>query len=205
MDTIKRRIGAHGTLSAAIERGMSRDRMLALSLLIGASAAFATPPPPPKPALLREARMTVSVRLIEAGNRLVSRITQLCEVSGKIPVYSDNGTAALVYGRDISGCTMSRNGKTLTVSVRGAQAVSKDAITYATAVVSVTPPDAVALCDMCGPQPLADSRGEIRVSGSPESMTFSLHANPVSILNAQPSVWLEADVQINDGRRALRR
>jgi len=29
-------------------------------------------------------------------------------------------------------------------------------------------------------------------------MRFSLNANPVSMLNAKPSVWLEADIEIVD-------
>jgi hypothetical protein len=74
--------------------------------------------------------------------------------------------------------------------------MSKDAVTYATASVSVVPPDAIPLCSQCGPQPLADSSAEIRVNGTPKSMTFSLNANPVSMLNAKPTVWLEAHVEI---------
>jgi hypothetical protein len=49
---------------------------------------------------------------------------------------------------------------------------------------------------MCGPQALADSSGEIRVSGSPTSLEFSLTPNPVSILNAKPTVWLEANIAV---------
>lgn len=30
--------------------------------------------------------------------------------------------------------------------------------------------------------------------GNPKSMTFRLTPNPVSLLNARPTVWLEADV-----------
>ena len=198
MVTISVCVSAYDKLLAAIERSLPRNRLLAISLLVSASPAFAIPPPPREPPLLREAKMTVMVQLIEAGNGRVTKITKLCKVSGKIPVYSDNGSAASFYGREILGCNMPKNGKNLTVSVRGAKAFSKDSVTYATAVVGVVPPDAVPLCSMCGPQPLADSRAEIRVSGSPKFMTFSLNANPVSMLNAKPTVWLEADIEIVD-------
>lgn len=186
-------------LLAAFGRSVSRNRLLAISLLVSASSALAIPPPPHKPPLLREARMTAMVQLIEAGNGRVTRVTKLCQVSGKIPVYADDGNAASFHGWKISGCNMSRNGENLAVSVWGAKAISKDSVSYATAVVSVVPPDAVPLCpDLCGPQPLADSRAEIRVSGAPKSMRFSLNPNPVSMLNAKPTVWLEADIEIVD-------
>lgn len=189
----------HDKLFAVFERGLSRSRLLAISLLASASPALAIPPPPHKPPLLREARMTAMVQLIEADNGRVTRVTKLCQVSGKIPVYADDGNAASFHSWKVPGCSMSRNGENLTVSVWGAKAISKDFVSYATAVVSVVPPDAVPLCsEMCGPQPLADSRAEIRVSGSPKSMMFSLNANPVSMLNAKPSVWLEADIEIVD-------
>jgi hypothetical protein len=142
--------------------------------------------------------MTVTVQLIEAGNGQVRKITRLCRVSGKIPVYSDNGRAASFTTREIAVCQMPRNGKNLDISVSGAKAVSKTSRVYATANVSVVPPDAAPLCPICGPQPLADSSAEIRVSGAPRSISFSLKPNPVSILNARPTVWLEADVEIVD-------
>jgi hypothetical protein len=64
-----------------------------------------------------------------------------------------------------------------------------------TASVSVVPSEAVPLCpDLCAPQPLAESSGEVKVSGTPRSLTFGLTPNPVSLLNARPTVWLEADV-----------
>ena len=189
----------HDKLLAAIERIMSQNHLLAISLFVSASPALAIPPPPHKPPLLRQAKMTATVQLIEAGNGRVTKITKLCKVSGKIPVYADNGSAASSHRWEIPGCNMSRNGENLTVSVWGAKAISKDSVTYATAVVSVVPPDAVPLCsELCGPQPLADSRAEIRVSGFPRSMTFSLNTNPVSMLNAKPTVWLEADIEIVD-------
>ncbi|MCC2972578.1 hypothetical protein [Massilia sp. IC2-476] len=191
-------LDAYEKLSAAIEHSVFRHRLLAMPFLLSALPAHAIPPPPSKPALLREARMAVTVQLIEASKGRVTRITKLCQVRGKIPVYSDQGRAASFYAREITGCTMPMNGKALKVSVRGAKAVSKDRVTYATATVSVTPPDAVPLCSMCGLQPLADSRSEIRVSGKPKSMTFNLSPNPGSILNAKPTVWLDAEVEIRD-------
>jgi len=143
--------------------------------------------------------MTATVKLIEARNGRVTKITELCKVSGKVPVYADDGRAAFVHGWDVRGCNMTYNGKNLTVSVRGVKAISKDSVTYAQADVSVVPPDAVPLCaELCAPQPLADSTAEIRVSGSPKSVKFSLNANPVSMLNAKPTVWLEADIEIVD-------
>lgn len=173
-----------------------RNRLLAALLLSGALPVHAIPPPPPEPSLLREARMAVTVQLIEAGNGTVSKVSKLCEVRGKIPVYADDGRAASFYARDIAGCSMVWKGKNLTVSVRGAKAMSKAGLTYATASVGVVPPDAVPRCPMCGPQALADSRAEIRVSGTPRSIVFNLNANPVSMLNAKPTVWLEASVEI---------
>ena len=78
-------------------------------------------------------------------------------------------------------------------------AIAHGPVTYATASVSVVPPDARPLCpDMCGPKPLADSSGEIKVSGTPKSLKFSLNPNPVSMLNAKPTVWLEADIAVVD-------
>lgn len=182
-----------------MERSLSRSRLLAISLLVSASPVLAIPPPPDKPPVLRKAKMTVMVQLFEAGNGRVTKITELCKVSGKIPVYADDGGAASWYGSNIPGCSMLKNGERLAVSVRGVKAISKESVAYATAVVSVVAPDAVPLCpDLCGPQPLADSQAEVRVSGSPKSMRFSLNANPVSMLNAKPTVWLEAIVEIVD-------
>ena len=90
-------------------------------------------------------------------------------------------------------------GERLPVWVQGAVAIARGPHTLATANVGVTPPDARPLCpDMCGPQPLADSDGEVKVSGTPHSLQFSLTPNPVSMLNAKPTVWLEADVAIAD-------
>ncbi|MDY0963528.1 hypothetical protein [Massilia sp. CFBP9026] len=85
------------------------------------------------------------------------------------------------------------------MEVRGAVAVVPGPVTFATAVVSAVPPDARPLCrDLCGPQPLADSSGEVRASGTPATLAFGLTPNPVSILNAKPPVWLEADVVVTN-------
>lgn len=191
--------GRYDKRLAAVARSLSRHRLLAIALSASVAPALATPAPPAKPPLIREASMTATVQLIEARNGQVSKITRLCQVSGKIPVFADQGGAARVHAWNIAGCSMSRNGERLPVSVWGAKAVSEDAVSYATAGVSVVPPDAVPLCpNLCGPQPLADSSAEIRVSGSPKSMRFSVHANPVSLLNAKSSVWLEAEIEIVD-------
>ena len=173
--------------------------LLAVSLLSGAVPAHAIPPPPPPPPVLRDANMTATVKLIEASNGTVTKISELCKVSGKIPVYADDGRKAHANGRKLAGCTMLWKGKSVEVDVLGAKAVARNGTTYATASVGVIPADAVPLCaDLCGPQPLADSSAEIRVSGKAKSMTFSLNANPVSMLHAKPTVWLEAEVVIVD-------
>jgi hypothetical protein len=174
---------------------------LTLPLLVSASLAHAIPPPPPEPPQLRTARMTVTIKLVEANHGTVSKITPLCKVSGTIPVYADDGRAAGVFGREIAGCRMAWKGRNLDVSVRGALAVARGPVTFATASVSVVPPDAVPLCpDLCAPQPLADASGEIKVGGTPKSLTFSLTPNPVSMLNARPTVWFEADIAMQDDR-----
>ena len=174
-------------------------KTMTVVLLSGAMSANAIPPPPPAPVKLRGARMTVMVELVEASNGRVSKLTKLCTVSGTIPVYADDGGATRANRRAISGCNMLWKGQILNVSVRGAMAIAHGPSTYATASVSVVPPDARPLCsDLCAPQPLADSSGEIRVSGAPKSLKFSLSPNPVSMLNAKPTVWLEADIAIVD-------
>ncbi|VXB08582.1 conserved hypothetical protein [Massilia sp. 9I] len=143
--------------------------------------------------------MTAVVKLIEARNGVVFKVSELCKVGGKIPVYADEGFAAGVHARELGGYNMLWKGEKLPVHVAGAKAVTKKASSYATASVSVLPPDAVPLCpDLCGPQPLAVSSAEIRASGRPRFMSFSLTPNPVSMLNAKPTVWLEADIEILD-------
>ncbi|MFC4929942.1 hypothetical protein [Massilia sp. GCM10023247] len=192
-------VRAHDKLSAVIETGFFRNCLLALSLLASVLPAKAIPAPPPLAPQLREATMTVTVQLIEATNGEVSKITQLCKVSGKIPVYSDNGRPASFNAWRITGCTMPMNGENLTVSVWGAKAISEDRGAFATAGVTVVSPGAAPSCEgLCGRRPLADSRAEIRVSGSPKLMNFGLNVSPASVLNAKPSMWLEGDVEIVD-------
>ena len=143
--------------------------------------------------------MTVTVQLNEAANGTVFRITELCKVSGTIPVYADEGHAASFHGAQIQGCSMLKNGQKLPVSISGVKAVSTKTGSFARAYVGVVAPDAVPLCpDLCGPQPLADSGAEVRVKGPAKSISFSLRPNPVSLLNAKPAVWLDANVEIVD-------
>ena len=175
----------------------SYQQWLTIPLLFSTLTAQAIPPPPPAPRQLREARMTITVRLVEASQGQVNKLTELCRVTGKIPVYADDNYASRANTREIHGCRMQWQGRSLSVPVRRAVAIAKGPVTLAIADVDVVPPDAKPGCpDVCGPQPLADSRGEIRVSGAPHSLKFSLNSNPVSILNAMPTVWLEADVEI---------
>lgn len=189
----------HDGQLATIVRRPFPHRSLTVPLLLLTLTAHAIPPPPPAPPQLREARMTVVVQLFEASNGRVSKSTKLCEVTGKVPVYADDGSATRANGREIPGCKMLWKGQSLSISVEGAIAIANGPVTYATASVSVVPPDAIPLCpEICGPQPLADSSAEIRVSGVSKSLTFSLSPNPVSILHANPNVWLEADVTVAD-------
>ena len=181
--------------------GLRFPPWLALPLLVGASLAHAIPPPPPEPPQLRRARMTVTIKLVEASHGQVSRITPLCKVSGTIPVYADDGRASGGYRGEIAGCKMLWKGRNLDVSVQGAMAVARGPVTFATASVSVVPPDAVPLCpDVCAPQPLAAASGDVRIGGTPRSLAFSLTPNPVSMLNARPTMWLEADIAMLDDR-----
>jgi hypothetical protein len=171
----------------------------AVMLLSCAFSAYATPAPPPTAKQLREASMTVTVELVEARNGRVSKLSKLCTISGNIPVYADEGRPASFNAREVPGCTMRWKKQTLNVSIAGAMAVARDGTTFATAGVSVVPPGAISPClDLCGPQPLAGSSGEIRVSGAPRSLKFSLHPNPVSVLNARPTVWFNVDVEMAD-------
>ena len=86
--------------------GLRFSTWLTLPLLVGASLAHAIPPPPPEPPQLRQARMTVTIKLVEASHGRVSKITPLCKVSGTIPVYADDGRLAGFHGREIEGCKM---------------------------------------------------------------------------------------------------
>jgi len=184
----------------AAARRLFRNGALALSLLASLPPALATPAPPPLAPLLRQADMTVKVQLIETKNDVVSKITTLCKVSGKIPVYANSDSPASFNPAKIEGCSMPWKGQNLEVSVWGAKAVSEALGAYASAGVDVIPPGAAPACahHLCSSQPLADSRAEIRVSGTPKRMEFSLNPNPTSVLKARPKVWLEAEVEIVD-------
>lgn len=123
-----RQIGARVTPTGKCSMRLPRwcDRLfMAIMLLASMSPALAFPPPPDKPPLLRQASMTVTVTLVEAANGQVFRITELCKVSGKIPVYADDGNAAYWYLAQIHGCHMLKKGKKLPVAVSGVMAVAK--------------------------------------------------------------------------------
>lgn len=187
-----------------IMRPVPQKKWVAVPLVLSTLSAGATPPPPPPPPQVREARMTVTIKMVEASHGSVTKITDLCKVSGKIPVYADAGGATRFNGREILGCGMLWKGQSLHVSVRGAVGVARGPVTFAFASVGIVLPDAVSLCqEMCGPQPLADSSGEIRIYGKPRSIQFSLTPNPVSLLNAKPTVWLEAEVMAESRGRTL--
>ncbi len=200
MTTATQGVSMHDQPMAALRSRFFRKRLMAIALMAGVSAAHATPPPPPLAPRLREASMTVTVHLFEAKNGKVTKWSELCKVSGKIPVYADNGAPRSFNAREVPGCTMLRKGERLEVSVWGTKAISNSGVAYAAAGVSVTPPDAVPGCaaDLCGPQPLADSRAEIRVSGAPKSMTFGLKPNPALVLHTKSTVWFDAEVEIVD-------
>lgn len=171
--------------------------ILFLSLL---GRAHATPPPPPEPPRLRMAQMHATVKLIQAKAGTVESVTPVCDTSGTIPVYAGSGDAASGHQAAIPGCVLTWKGRKLEVALTGALVVSTEPSAWAAASVSVTPPDAKPGCSICGPQPLADSRAGVKVSGAPKSITFELAANPVSILRSSPAVWFEATVTILDAK-----
>lgn len=144
--------------------------------------------------------MHVTVKLIQAKAGTVESVTPVCDTSGTIPVYSGAGDAASGHQGAVPGCVLTWKGKKLDVSVTGALSVSAEPTVWAVASVSVTPPDAKPGCSICGPQPLADSRAGVKVSGTPKSVTFELAPNPVSILRSSPTVWFEAIVTIVDSK-----
>ena len=142
--------------------------------------------------------MRVTVKLIQAKAGTVESVTAVCDTSGTIPVYAGSGDAASVHQGAISGCVLTWKGRKLDVSVTGALSVSAEPSVWASASVSVTPPDAKPGCSICGLQPLADSRASVKASGTPKSVTFELAPNPVSILRSSPTVWFEAVVTLVD-------
>lgn len=174
----------------------------ALILLFGlVEPAAATPPPPPEPPRLRTAQMRATVKLVQAKDGTVEKTTPVCETSGTIPVYSGSGEGPAARHGQIYGCTLTWKGKKLDVWVAGALSVAGETATWASASVSVTPPDAKPGCpDICGPQPLAEARADVKVNNAAKSVTFSLAPNPVSILRSNPSVWFEATVTITDSK-----
>lgn len=172
--------------------------MLLLLSLVG--RAQATPPPPPEPPRLRTAQMRVTVKLIQAKAGTVESVTPVCDTSGTIPVYASSGEGSSGHQGPVPGCVLTWKGKQLDVSLTGALSVSTEPSAWASASVSVTPPDAKPGCSICGPQPLADSRADVKVTGAPKSVTFALAPNPVSILRSSPTVWLEATVTIVDNK-----
>ncbi len=172
--------------------------VILFSSLIG--GAHATPPPPPEQPRLRTAQMHATVKLIQAKNGTVESVTPVCDTGGTIPVYAGSGDAASGHQGAIPGCALTWKGRKLDVALSGALAVSAQPSAWASASVSVTPPDAKPGCSICGPQPLADSRAGVKVSGTPKSITFELAPNPVSILRSSPAVWFEATVTIIDSK-----
>jgi hypothetical protein len=171
--------------------------LILLVTLVG--GALATPPPPPLPPQLRTAEMRVKVRLIEAKGGTVTGVTTLCETQGRIPVYAGgNDSPPALHEGSIPGCEMSWKGRKVEVLVHGAIASIEGPAMWASARVSVTPPDAKRACPICGPQSLAASDADVRVSGAPKMLTFGLQPNPGSILRSDPTVWLEAEVVIVD-------
>ncbi len=143
--------------------------------------------------------MQVTVKLIQAKAGTVESITPLCDVRGTVPVYAGAGEGASIHHGPISGCVLPWKGKKLDVWVAGALTTTANA-TWASASVSVTPPDAKPSCDICGPQALADSRADVKLDSGTKSVTFPLAPNPVSILRSSPNVWFEATVTITDSK-----
>lgn len=185
---------------AAVRSKLRTAGALVLFLsLVGHSHAI--PPPPPEQPRLRTAQLRVTVKLIQAKAGTVESVTPVCDTSGTIPVYASSGDAPSGHHGSVPGCVLTWKGKKLDVAVTGALSVSAETTAWASASVSVTPPDAKPGCSsLCGPQPLADSRADVKVSGAPKSVTFGLVPNPVSILRSSPTVWFEATVTIVDSK-----
>lgn len=173
----------------------------ALILLMGlAGRGHATPPPPPEQPRLRTAQLHAIVKLVQAKSGTVEGVTPVCDIRGTIPVYSGSADAPSGHQGAVPGCVLTWKGKKLDVLVSGALSVSTEPTVWASASVVVTPPDAKPGCDMCGPQPMADSRANVKLSGVSKSVTFELAPNPVSILRSNPNVWFEAVVTIVDSK-----
>ena len=184
-----------------MRRGLMKTSGALILLVTLVGGALATPPPPPVPPQLRTAEMRVKVRLIEAKGGTGRGSTMLCEVQGRIPVYVGWNDTPPDHHGPIPGCKMSWKGRTLDVLVHGAISSIQGPAMWASGIVSVTPPDAKPGCPdtrLCGPQPLADSRANVRVSGAPKMLTFDLQPSPISILRSDPTVWLEVKVVIVD-------
>ncbi|HNN92174.1 hypothetical protein [Haliangium sp. UPWRP_2] len=181
-------------------RPFSAKSAALVSVLVSlAGDANAIPPPPQEPPRLRTAQLRMKVQLVQAKAGTVASVLPVCEVSGTVPVYAGESVSA--HHGSVPGCQLTWMGKKLDVSVGGALAVAADSTVLASAHVSVTPPDAKPGCpDLCGPQPLADSRGDVKVNGPAKNITFPLVPNPVSLLRAQPNVWFEATVTFVDAK-----
>ena len=161
--------------------------------------ALAIPPPPPVPPQLRSVLLSMKVKLIEAKGDTVTNVTTLCEVRGRIPVYADDNDYPPHHLGAVHGCKMRWKGRELDVLIGGAMSITDGPAIWASARASVTPPDAKPGCrDICGPQPLADSSANVRISSTAKKLTFGLQPNPVSILRSNPTVWLEAEATIVD-------
>jgi hypothetical protein len=176
--------------------------LILVASLVG--RAQATPPPPPEQPRLRTAQLQVKVKLIQAKAGTVESITPVCDIRGTIPVYAVSADAPSGHQGPVPGCVLTWKGKKLDVSITGSLSVSAagaaEPTSWASASVSVTPPDARPGCDICGPQPLADARANVKISGASKSVTFELAPNPVSILRSSPNVWFEAIVTITDSK-----
>jgi hypothetical protein len=187
-------------LSSDLVRSKLRTSGALILFLSLVGRAHATPPPPPEPPRLRTAQLQVTVKLIQAKAGTVESVTPVCDTRGTIPVYAISGDAPSGHQGPVPGCVLTWKGKKLDVSITGALSVSAESMAWAAASVSVTPSDAKPGCSMCGPQPLADSRANVKVSGASKSVTFDLAPNPVSILRSSPTVWFEATVTIVDSK-----
>lgn len=184
---------------------MKNSIVTVLSLFFLFGLVHAVPPPPITPTPLRFAKMAMKVQLVEAKGGTVKKVTFLCNIQGEIPVYEGSGDNMNYQLGEIAGCEMKWKQHMIPVTVQGALMIStsNQPVVLAQAYVGVTPSDAKLACpDICGPQSLADSHAKVKASGALKILTFSLQPNPVSILRANPVVWLEAEATIVDFRQA---